>query len=330
MMINSEVSFWSMTISLKRSRCATSRQADPQQKTSHGRTALEILTSSDAVEDGRALRDDHNPHGSGCWTILGSFESPDLMVNCEHFCVPPIRPLGASRSLLAPRSVHIGVVTFDLHDVPDFHKYHKCPWISTDIHKLYISMIYIIPVPWDYICSIFQPLGGKLGRQNTNRRLDNAKQIELLLSSRLMIQSASEHSENSHSRGYSCTEPVSERLWSFSFSAIVCRGFAFVWRRITSYKPLFSACGEWLPFLAVGQRSPSFLSSGCLFLPQFRIWSELVGNHWNTRKHPMCSHHFQEFHGFVREFVVKPGEDHTQCQDPRCHHLGHGFEHHSS
>ena len=161
MMINSEVSFWSMTISLKRSRCATSRQADPQQKTSHGRTALEILTSSDAVEDGRALRDDHNPHGSGCWTILGSFESPDLMVNCEHFCVPPIRPLGASRSLLAPRSVHIGVVTFDLHDVPDFHKYHKCPWISTDIHKLYISMIYIIPVPWDYICSIFQPLGGQ-------------------------------------------------------------------------------------------------------------------------------------------------------------------------
>ena len=89
-----------MTISLKRSRCATSRQADPQQKTSHGRTALEILTSSDAVEDGRALRalgmtltgepqgpttGAHGPHGSGCWMILGAFGSPDLMVNFEHF-----------------------------------------------------------------------------------------------------------------------------------------------------------------------------------------------------------------------------------------------------
>lgn len=36
--------------------------------------------------------------------------------------------------------------------------------------------------------------------EDTNRRLDNANQIELLLSSGLMIQSASEHSEKSHSR----------------------------------------------------------------------------------------------------------------------------------
>lgn len=73
-------------------------------------------------------------------------------------------------------------------------------------------MIYIIPYPEITFVPSSNLWRKKLGRQDTNRRPDNANQIKLLLSSGLMIQSASEHSENSHSRGDPCTEPVSETV----------------------------------------------------------------------------------------------------------------------